>query len=174
MTGLTRKIDIMGRIVIPKDFREKLNIKENDYLELFLNSDEIIIKKYSKLDKIKDISQNLTDIIYEYLNAEVFIAERDKILAYSGKYKSKYLNKNISNKLFKSIRRRESLFEKYKKEFEIIDGEIINCSYINETIISNFEEVGILCLYRLEDSVSEMDLKIIKIALSFFSKYLDE
>lgn len=172
--GLTRKIDGMGRIVIPKEFRDRFNIKENDYLELVLSNDGFLVKKYSKLNKIKNLSQELTDIVYSFLKAEVFIAERDKIIAYSGKEKNKYLDKNISNKLFKSIRRRESLFEKYKKNLEIVDNEVINCSYINETIISNCEEVGLICLYRCDRSVDEIDLKVIKIVSSFFKKYLEE
>ena len=172
--SLNRKIDGMGRIVIPKEFRDKYNIKENDYIEFHLMDDGIILKKHSKLGRVKEIAQELTDILNNYLGAEVLIAECDRILAYSGIYKKKYIDKNISINLSKSIRRRESLFEKYFKKLCIIDNDIINCSYINETIVVNYEDVGLICLYRTDRCVDEEDLKIVKIVASFFTRYLEE
>lgn len=172
--GITRKIDGLGRIVIPKEIRERLNIKENDYLEFVLFQDGFALKKYSKIGKLQSLAQELTDTLNKFLDAEVLIADRDKILAYTGKDKKKYLNKNVSNKMVKSIRRRESLFEPYTKELELIDKEKISCSYINETIVANSEEAGIICLYRKDKSVNEQDLKIVKIVAAFLTKYLEE
>ena len=103
-----------------------------------------------------------------------YIAERDKIVAYSGEFKDKYLGNEISKSLSKSIRRRESLFETYIKKFEILEGEFIECSYINETILANSEEIGIICLYRMDKSVTESDKKIVNIVASFFTRYLEE
>lgn len=173
-SGLTRKIDGLGRLVIPKEIRERYSIHENDYLEFLIDRDGFFIKKYSRLGKISSLAQELTDTLNVFLNAEVLIAERDKIVAYSGEYKEEYLGKEISKSLSKSIRRRESLFETYKKKLEILDGELIECSYINETIVANSEEVGIICLYRTDKAVSESDLKIVNIVSSFFTRYLEE
>ena len=172
--GICRKIDGMGRLVIPKEIRDRYNIKENDYLEFYLIEDGFNIKKHSKLGRVKQLTQELTDIINQFLNAEVLIAERDKILAYSGNKKDEFLDKEISNELFKSINRRESLFEAYKKDLKLVKDSVINCSYINETIVSNCEEVGIICLFREDRSVDETDLKVIKIVSSFLTKYLEE
>lgn len=173
-TGITRKIDGMGRIVIPKEIREKFNIKEDDYLEFSIVNEGVVLKKYSKLGKLTTLAQELTDTLNKYLEAEVLIAERDKILAYTGIYKDKYLNQNISNKMIKSIRRRESLFEKYSKDLELIENDMVMCSYINETIVANSEEVGLICVYRTDRSVDENDLKIVKIVSSFLTKYLED
>ena len=172
--GLTRKIDSMGRIVIPKELRERYNIRENDYLEFNLIEDGFCIRKHSKLGRLKTLAQELTDILNSFLDAEVLIAESDKILAYSGKFKEKYIDKDISIELLKSIRRRESLFEKYQKELKLIKNDSILCSYINETIVANYEDVGLICLYRTDKSVDENDLKVVKIVSSFFTKYLEE
>lgn len=173
-TGLTRKIDGMGRLVIPKEIRERYNIREDDYLEFSLTNDGFCLKKYSKLGRLQALAQELTDTLNMFLDAEVLIAERDTILAYSGIYKDKYLNKPVSNKLINSIKRRESLFETYTKELEITEDDIINCSYINETIVANSEEVGIICLYRLDRSVDKTDLKVVNIVSSFLTKYIEE
>lgn len=173
-SGLTRKIDGMGRLVIPKEIREKYNIHENDYLEFIFEHDGFYLKKYSKLGKFSIISQELTEILNKYLGAEVLIAEKDRVIAYSGKYREKYLNKEISKKFFKSIRRRENLFEKYNKELEIIEGDLINCSYINRSLVADYEEIGIICLYREDKNVDDNDLKIVNIAASFLIKYIED
>lgn len=173
-SGLTRKIDGLGRLVIPKEIRERYCIHENDYLEFLIDKDGFFIRKYSRLGKITSLAQELTDTLNTFLNCEVLIAERDKIVAYSGQFRDKYLGKEISKSMSKSIRRRESLFEIYRKKLELIEGDFIECSYINETIVSNSEEVGIICLYRIDKSVTENDLKIVNIVSSFFTRYLEE
>lgn len=173
-TGIIRKIDGLGRIVIPKDIREQLHLKENDYLEFLVFQEGFTLKKYSKIGRLQGLAQELTDTLNHFLDAEVLIADRDKILAYSGKERAKYLNQDTSIKLAKAIRRRESLFEPYRKELEIINGEVIECSYINETIISDSEEAGIITLYRTDKSVSEEDLKIVGIVADFLTKYLEQ
>lgn len=173
-SGLTRKIDGMGRLIIPKEIRKKYNILENDYLEFFFDNEGFYLKKYSRLSKLSKLAQELTDILYNYLGAEVMIAEKDKIIAYSGIYRDKYINKLVSKKFYKSIKRREDLFEKYTKELEIIDGDIINCSYINKTLVADYEEIGIICLYRENENVDESDLKIVNIVASFLIKYIED
>ena len=69
--GICRKIDSMGRLVIPKEIRERYNIKENDYLEFFFIDDGFNVRKHSKLSRVKQLAQELTDIINQYLKAEV-------------------------------------------------------------------------------------------------------
>ena len=75
-TGFIRKIDGLGRIVIPKEIRRCLNIKEDDYLELLSNNDSLIIKKYSKMNKYANICQILIDIINKKLNANIVVTDK--------------------------------------------------------------------------------------------------
>ncbi len=173
-TGITRKIDALGRIVIPKEIRERFNIKENDYLEFVLFQDGFSIRKYSKIGKLQSLAQELTDTLNMFLKAEVFIADRDRILAYTGNYKDKYINKNISTYLIKAIHRREALFETYEKELPITNQDTVTCSYIDETIVANSEEAGIICLFKENSKVDEQDLKVIKIVTNFLVKYLEQ
>ena len=136
-----RKVDGLGRFVIPKDLRESLNINYNDYLEIINYKDFLIVKKYSKLNNLKNLLQDVVDIINEFLNTEVLIVEKDSIVAYSGVDKDLYLNKKPSKKIIKSINRREQLFEKYKKNISLVDNINIECTYINVPIIVNNEKL---------------------------------
>jgi len=171
---LVGKVDGLGRVVIPKEIRNRINISENDYLEFFYNSEYMLIKKYSRLNEISNLLSEITDILSEYSNSEVLIIEKDNIVAYSGIDKDLYINKKPSKSMIKSISRRESLFEEYVKNLEIIDGKNVNCSYINEAIVFNDEVLGLICLYNKEKKVSKEEYKLVKLVVKYISKYLDE
>lgn len=172
--NIRRKIDSMGRIVIPKEYRDKYNIKDNDYLQLIPSNKGFLIKKYSILSNYKSILQYITDIINSNLSCEVFISQKDYILAYSGKYKNNFLGKNVSDNIINSIERRECLFEKYNKKIEICNNSFIYGTYINDTIISNSEELGIIFIIREDNCVTDADFNVIKIVTSFLNKYLED
>ncbi len=168
-----RKVDGLGRFVIPKDLRESLNINYNDYLEIINYKDFLIVKKYSKLNNLKNLLQDVVDIINEFLNTEVLIVEKDSIVAYSGVDKDLYLNKKPSKKIIKSINRREQLFEKYKKNISLVDNINIECTYINVPIIVNNEVLGLICLYRTKNIVDEYDYNVVKSAKKFIENYIE-
>jgi hypothetical protein len=134
----------------------------------------MLLRKYSRLNEINNLLDKITNILNEYYNSEVLIIDKDNIVSYSGKYKDLYIKKKPSKGLIKSINRRESLFEKYMKNIEIIDGKIINCSYINEAIVFNDEVLGLICLYNTEKSVTKEEYKLIKLVVKYISKYLEE
>ena len=127
-TGVIRRIDELGRIVIPKEIRKNLRINNNVSLELFIEDDKIILKKYSILKSIKDIAQSLSDVLYSSLNHNIIITDLFNVLAVSGSNK-KYLNKDISNSIEDSIRRREKIFENYEKD----STRILSCHRRNNT-----------------------------------------
>ena len=91
-TGVIRRIDDLGRIVIPKEIRKNLRIKEGDNLEVFIDSEDIILKKYSMMNIINDLSQELTDAIYTFTHHNVFITDTMEIL-----------NKITGNEIWKAI-----------------------------------------------------------------------
>mgnify|MGYP003390658125 CR=1 FL=1 len=90
-TGIVRRIDDLGRVAIPKEIRRNLRIKEGDNLEVFVEGEDIILKKYSMMNKINDLSQELTDAIYTFTKHNVFITDTDTVVAGSGKLKKDYL-----------------------------------------------------------------------------------
>lgn len=112
-TGIVRKIDELGRIVIPKEIRNVLGIHSNDDLEIFIDDMKIVLTKYEKSDNILNYSNNVVKIIEEKLNIKVFVTNKE-IFITDGDLK----NKNIDNTLLELIEER--------KRYESINKETIN------------------------------------------------
>jgi len=173
-TGVIRRIDDLGRIVIPKEIRKNLRIKEGDNLEVFIEDENIILKKYSMMNKINDLAQELTDAIYTFTKHNVFITDTNTILAGSGTLKKEYINTPISNFIEKSIDRREKILESYFKELNFVNQDIIECSYILSTIIVNSEAVGMIIIISKEEKLTEVEMQLANIVSSFITKYLEQ
>ncbi len=173
-TGIVRRIDELGRIVIPKEIRKTLRIKDGENLEICIEDKNIVLTKYSLMKKIEDFAQSFTDGIYSFLKKNIIITNRDTVIAVSGSLKKEHLNQEISESLNKFIERRENILEKYKKKIEIIDGVELEGTYAISAIIVNGDSVGLVIIYDDIDTVSETDYKIIQIVSNFLSKYLEE
>ena len=97
ITGLTRRVDSLGRIVIPKELRRMLHIKEGSPLEIYMDADEtIVLKKYSQVGSLKNISQAYAQSLSKVTGATVCVADRDGIIAAAGKNHKKYIGKALS------------------------------------------------------------------------------
>ena len=119
-TGVVRRIDELGRIVIPKEIRKTLRIKEGENLEIFIDDKEnVVLKKYSLMNKIEDFAQNFTDSINSLLKHNIIITDNDSVIAVSGKYKKKYLNKSISSTIENMLLSREKRLQKHNKKLSI-------------------------------------------------------
>ncbi len=174
-TGVVRRIDELGRIVIPKEIRKTLRIKEGESLEIYIDDKEnILLKKYSLMNKIEDFAQDFTDSIYAFTKHNVFIIDTDKVIAATGNLKKKYLGKNISEKLEKSIYRRETLTEKFEKELEITNNEMELGTYVISTIVVSGDPAGAVIIFSEEESITDSDGKIAGIASQFLAKHLEE
>lgn len=173
-TGVIRRIDDLGRIVIPKEIRRNLRIKEGENLEIFVDNENIILKKYSLMNKISDLALELTESMHTFTKHNIFITDTDTIIAASGSLKKQYLNKNISEQISESIRKREKMLQNYTKELTIIDKEEINCSYVLSCIIANGEAVGTIIIISEDEKLSEIEMQLANIVSSFITKYLEE
>lgn len=174
-TGIIRRIDELGRIVIPKEIRKNLRIKVGENLEIYVDSDEnIVLKKFSIMNKITDLSQELTDAIYSFVRHNVVITDNNKIIAASGKIKKEYINQPISNNVEEMINRRESLFQNHFKDIEVVDSKSITCSYVSKAILVDGEAIGVIIIFSMDEKVLESDMTIAEIVSSFMTKYLEE
>src|SRR5574344_953646 len=126
--GVVRRIDDLGRIVIPKEIRKSLRIKDGESLEIFLDSDNIVLKKYSPLGNLQDFYKSYVDSIYESIKENIMIVDRDSIVAVAGDLKRKYLDKNISSEIDEMIQKRSNVIEKDFKDISLITNINEKCS----------------------------------------------
>ena len=172
-TGVVRRIDDLGRVVIPKEIRKTLRIKDGESLEIFLSSDNIVLKKYSPLEGLQNFYKTYTDSIYSEIGNNVIIVDRDKVVAVSGDLRKKYLDKGISSELDKLIESRVVVSSKEKNSISIIDGVNANASYIIAPIITGGDAVGAVIIMSLDEEIDDFIIKTGMIASKFLGKYIE-
>ena len=171
-TGVVRRIDDLGRIVIPKEIRRNLRIRDGESLEIFVDDDNVVLKKYSIMKNIDEYASNLVDSLYSLVKKSVVITDCDSVIACSGNVKG-LLNKSISDKLSSSIKRRESIIEKYDKELIITDDFSIDSKYVINSIIANGDSVGLVIIFD-KDEIGDDDMLIASLASKILSKSIEE
>ena len=154
-TGITRKIDELGRVVIPKEIRKNLCIREGESLEIISNGENIILKKHSQIAKYNDISNKICNIVGEIYDFDIIITDREKIIASNKNYDGKMLN----SKLLKYIDNREYYVS--DKEGNIYFDNIDISGYI--TIYPIIDESDSIGLIILRSNIRDNYLKICKL-----------
>ena len=155
-TGVIRRIDELGRIVITKDIRKNLRIKNGDSLEIFLESDNIILKKYSQLETIENVSVDYVEAFNSIIKHNIIVTDRDKVIAVSGPLKKKYLGKEVNEFTERSIERRDSFSEKQKKIFQIIKDEDENGYYSFSSIVDNGDAIGSVIIISTDTPITDV------------------
>lgn len=172
-TGIVRRIDELGRIVIPKEIRKNLKINETDNIEIYVENESVILKKYSFMKAINDFSSILTDTIYQCIKKTVIITDTTNIIACTGSIKKQIINQNISDNLINSIKRRDDMFEKHIKEINITSDYKMEGSYVIKSILNEGDVVGLFIM--IDDSqLTEQDLLFSDFVIKFLSKYLEK
>lgn len=171
-TGIIRRIDELGRIVIPKEIRKKLKINEGENIEIYIDEEEkIILKKYSNIKSIKDFVQTFIESIYTSYKYNIIITDTDKVIAAVGNDKKNVINKEISDYLIKCIKERKSISD--KNLLKITEEIQIEC-YYNIGLINVNGDINGLIIFYSDTETQEKDNKLFTIASNFLSKYLED
>ena len=103
-TGVVRRIDDLGRIVLPKELRRTMRIKEGESLEIYTDgTDRIILKKYSPVQNVNDFVEEFVESVYASNKRDIIITDNEKVIAYAGNFKTDLSNKRISMRLEEKI-----------------------------------------------------------------------
>ena len=160
-SGITRRIDELGRIVVPKEIRYNLGIRDGEPLEIYTSDNSIIIKKYSQVENIKDLGQNICDIIFDVCNIGILVSDREKIVSASNNLKD-LLNFKLNEKYKTLIDNRESYYgERLETDFNN------NCFFI----ITQSDCSGLIII--LSKDKKDEYLKYAKIAQRLIIQKLD-
>ena len=172
-TGVVRRIDDLGRIVIPIEIRKTLRIKDGESLEIFLDSENIVLKKFSSLESLSDFYKNYVDSIQSSIGENIFITDTEKIVAAAGDLKRVYLNENISTFIENIIKNRLEFIEKNIKNVEIVLGVLEDCCLVVEPIIANGDAIGAVIILSKEEKLDPFCEKTAKIAAKFLGKCIE-
>ncbi|MHB8172814.1 MAG: stage V sporulation protein T [Thermincolia bacterium] len=184
-TGIVRRIDDLGRVVIPKEIRRTLRIREGDPLEIFVDREgEVILKKYSPIGELGEFAKEYADSLHEAIGHISCIADRDTIIAVSGAPKKEFLNKPIGSAIERVMEERKSILinkpgEEPNGKGSIIDDEDDSCKYSAEVIapiIAEGDPIGAVLLVSKEPGVQmgEMELKLAETAAGFLAKQMEQ
>ena len=179
-TGIVRRIDDLGRIVIPKEIRRTLRIKESDSMEIFTDgNNNVILKKYSPMGEFIDFAKIYAESLMQALdNIIVCITDKEQIIAVAGGLKKDLLDKEISPSLEKCINARNKInaSEQDKNFILIANGETKNL-YGNELIvpiISDGDAFGSVIFLSHEKKMCDYENKLINMAAFFLGKQIGQ
>ena len=170
-SGIIRRIDELGRIVIPKEIRKNLRIKNGDNLEILVEGEDITLRKYSQIENAMDMAMVYAESFYQVLKYNVIVTDTDKIVAIAGPLSKKYLNMGVSEVVERMIERRDCFVERKKKEIEISPGLSEFGYYTMSTIINNGDSIGSVIILSLDTPMLEQEEKLGMILANMLSNY---
>lgn len=173
-TGVVRRIDDLGRIVIPKEMRRTLRIRDGESLEIFVENEMIALKKYSSMSDLNDIADTLANTVNQIIAKEILVTDRDKVISISGNLKSKYYLQSISKFLEQKLSNREVVVEKDMKEVELIEGTKEKCSYTLSPILMNGDIIGSVVIFSLNEGITDTEAKMASLMSKFLGKHIEE
>ncbi len=174
-TGVIRRIDDLGRIVIPKEIRKNMRIKNGDSLEIFVDDDSVILKKYSPIESVEDAALKYVETFNQVIKHNIVVTDRDKVIAVSGPLKKKYSGKEISDFSIRSIERRDSFVERQKKSFSFVKDIEEFGYYSFSSVVNNGDAIGSVIIISNEVPILESEEKMAIILSKLLSKnFIDE
>lgn len=179
-TGIVRKLDNLGRLVIPKEIRRCMRIKEGSPIEFgLLPSGEIVLCKYSLVNQISDYSDDFCDILGEIFDCIVYIGDRDKIISVYGTSKKSTIGLKLSNEVLDIIDSKTCYMANTQENTTILpiceDDKITYFSQIilPITIQGEGEGVLILCDNKNTISLTNEHLLTLRVVAKFLSKQME-
>ncbi len=179
-TGIVRRIDDLGRIVIPKEIRRTLRIREGDPLEIFVDRDgEVILKKYSPIGELGDFAKEYADSLHDTVGHIALIADRDAIIAVAGAPKKEFLDKRVGQGVESAMEHGTPVEYQGTAPYP---GPLVGddeerptfSAYIVVPIMTGNEPIGAVIIASREPSarLGELERKLAETAAGFLAKQM--
>jgi len=183
-TGIVRRIDDLGRVVIPKEIRRTLRIRDGDPLEIFVDRDgEVILKRYAPIRELGEFAKEYAESLFEVTGHITCISDRDTIIAISGASKKEYLNKAVRPIVEQAMEKRKTINIGIAREHPLCkscpendDGD--SCKYTSEVIapiILQGDTIGTVMFLSKEPNMTmgELETKLVETAAGFLAKQME-
>lgn len=177
-TGIVRRIDDLGRVVIPKEIRRTLRIREGDPLEIYTATDgEVIFKKYSPVGELSEFSGQYADVISRISSMPTLICDKDHVIAAAGVSKREFLERRVSAVLENYMESRKSYAATQQNVGDIqpIEG-IEHSAAVIYPIIASGDVTGAVVMLTSESMKvpTNAEIKLAQSAASFLGKQMEE
>lgn len=177
-TGIVRRIDDLGRVVVPKEIRRTLRIREGEPMEIFTGREgEIVLKKYSPIGELGKYAKDIADSIASVTGCLSCVSDHDQIVAAAGPEQKEYNQKSISAALEQMIIDRDCvvLSEKTRNQTELVtDKEANYQSSVVAPIVSAGDAIGSVFIVGKQSELGETEKKIAMMASSFLGKQMED
>ena len=181
-TGIVRRIDDLGRVVIPKEIRRTLRIREGDPLEIYTNSEGgIVLMKYSPIAELGDFAKEYAESLNKSSGFTACITDRSNIIAISGESKKDYLEKPLSQEIEKILEDRSKVYVKEGngKIVSIVADEAAEkkcSSQVITPIIAEGDAIGTVIIFSTDPSanVGDIELKLAETAAGFLGRQMEQ
>jgi len=177
-TGIVRRIDDLGRVVIPKEIRRTMRIREGDPLEIFTERDgEVIFKKYSPIGELSSFAMQYAETLSKTSGFPTVITDKDSVIAVSGVPKKELNDKRISLDIEKIMREKTTFINHNgDKNTPVVDGVDKYSASLIWPIISEGDSIGTVVFLNNDNGkqVGEVEEKLVQSAAGFLSKQIVE
>lgn len=180
-TGIVRRIDDLGRVVIPKEIRRTLRIREGDPLEIFTDKEgQVILKKYSPIGELSEFAKEYAESLHQSSGHITCIADKDTIIAVSGASKKEFLEKSISSDLERILQEKSTYIAKSTddKKVSILadENEKRYTSEVIAPIISEGDTIGAVIFLSTDPNtkMGELEAKLAQSAAGFLGKQMEQ
>ncbi len=175
-TGIIKKIDNLGRIVLPKEIRRKLKIRENDELEIFLDNDEtILLRKYSTMKDLKKDCLIYATILNKETDFKVMFTDKDKVTVCKGKNTSLFVGEEISEKLIDIINKRMIYNVNLATDIKILKTDENLYPKVIVPLIADSKSIGSVILFSddVNKTVKDKEYELLKFISSLIAAKLE-
>jgi len=176
-TGIVRRIDDLGRVVIPKEIRRTMRIREGDPLEIYTDHEgEVIFKKYSPIGELTGVAAGYAESINKTCGLSVVIIDRDMVIACAGMPKKDIMEHRISSEMEDIIESRQLYsWQQGGKKIPLIDKQDKYYTSSSMPIFTEGDIIGAIAVISDENlKVSgETEIKLIQTAAIFLGKQLE-
>ena len=177
-TGIVRRIDDLGRIVIPKEIRRVLRIREGDPLEIFTEKDgEVIFKKYSPMGELGTFAAQICESLYKTTGAAALICDRDAVIAVSGGPRRELMEKRITPGLEQLMENRSLYREEAELSVQVVEGQEQLLVSIAAPILSSGDVMGCVVFVSPKENpqrFGDTELKLAQMVSGFLGKQMEE
>ncbi|MBO4284566.1 MAG: AbrB/MazE/SpoVT family DNA-binding domain-containing protein [Clostridia bacterium] len=180
-TGIVRRIDDLGRVVIPKEIRRTMRIREGDPLEIYTDRDgEVIFKKYSPIGELTVFATQYAETLHKTGGLNVAVTDRDAVIAVAGVPKKEYLEKKLTPEI-EGVMEDRGLYAYRSGEDRIalIDEGMTGYVRVAMPIVADGDVVGCVCSLSGGDEKKEgvgedVETKLITTAAAFLGHQIGD